>query len=602
MGDSRETSFDCIFGEHLEGDLVLDDQIICCILNRIDCFVSQSLGNKSVDSVFLYPHAFHGENDDFLDKVGKAIGNLQALDTLSISPHNAYPEDDEQELPNSDWEILACILSHVRQKVEIILRDSEMWDVEAVQALARKIRGHPAITSFGQDTIMFPCYASLDSLYSVLATLPALKSVNLGHRRQQPQPDEGSTLAHHESLTELLLSPSLRTVSFGPSFTPALCQATANALMGDTAVTNLHFSKCSFSAGESAAILGNGFGRNTSVSHIKVVMPFDETLNGALAAALPSNSTLQVLAFDALPWEDPVAHVDWSPIFSGLGRNTGLKSLKVAVYHWMDESLCTAMQNGLEANETLESLELNHVHVDDDNAAMWRRSLSFLRTNKALKSLMVTLQKDVTESCISTFRLDIATMLQENTSLENLFVQSLKGIEIRAEEYFELVTALQHNTTLESLNLNCQLQSWLNENEKEQTATRLNDDEDNHMASLLTKNYALESIPGIDLENEARNVGAILRLNKAGRRYLVQDGSSISKGVDVLSKVNNDINCVFLHLLENPRLCDSSAVEMVTTSESNSGRSTNLTASSGGGKREQASEPQGGKESRRRLA
>jgi hypothetical protein len=58
-------------------------------------------------------------------------------------------------------------------------------------------------------------------------------------------------------------------------------------------------------------------------------------------------------------------------------------------------------------------------------------------------------------------------------------------------------------------------------------------------------------------------VDAILRLNAAGRRYLVQDGSSISKGVEVLSRVNNDINCVFLHLLENPRLCDRRAVEMV---------------------------------------
>jgi hypothetical protein len=126
----------------------------------------------------------------------------------------------------------------------------------------------------------------------------------------------------------------------------------------------------------------------------------------------------------------------------------------------------------------------------------------------------------------------------------------------------------------------------LNEDENKQTAARLSDDEDKHMASLLKKNNALERIPGIDLENEARNVGAILRLNKAGRRYLIQDGSSISKGVVVLSKVNNDINCVFLHLSENLRLRDRSAVEMVTAGESNSGRSANPTAFRGGGKRE----------------
>jgi hypothetical protein len=57
-----------------------------------------------------------------------------------------------------------------------------------------------------------------------------------------------------------------------------------------------------------------------------------------------------------------------------------------------------------------------------------------------------------------------------------------------------------------------------------------------------------------------------LRLNEAGRHYLVMDGSSISKGVDVLSVVSDDVNCVFLHLLENPRLCDRGAVETTSFS------------------------------------
>jgi hypothetical protein len=51
-------------------------------------------------------------------------------------------------------------------------------------------------------------------------------------------------------------------------------------------------------------------------------------------------------------------------------------------------------------------------------------------------------------------------------------------------------------------------------------------------------------------EGSVGGLRAILRLNEAGRRYLIQDGSSISKGVEVLSRVNIDINCVFLHLLE----------------------------------------------------
>jgi hypothetical protein len=37
-------------------------------------------------------------------------------------------------------------------------------------------------------------------------------------------------------------------------------------------------------------------------------------------------------------------------------------------------------------------------------------------------------------------------------------------------------------------------------------------------------------------------VRAILLLNAAGRRYLIKDGSSISKGVDVLSAVSDEID------------------------------------------------------------
>jgi hypothetical protein len=283
-----------------------------------------------------------------------------------------------------------------------------------------------------------------------------------------------------------------------------------------------------------------------------------------------------------------------SPVFLALGENTGLKTLKLDVYGSMRESLCTAMADRLRMNETLETLELNERPMNE-NSAMWSRALSFLRTNKALKSLMVTLEDDetgsVTESmesmtqlCASAFCIDIVAILQENASLERLSIKSLCSIELEEYEYFVLVTALQHNKALKSLDINPYHTIWLN------------NDYNKRIASLLKKNYALERFP--DSSRRGKDVGAILRLNAAGRRYLIEDGSSISKGVEVLSRVNDDTNCVFLHLLDNPGLCDRRAVEMV--GESNDG-STSPTPSSGGENREQAS-PHKGKEFRRRLA
>jgi hypothetical protein len=420
-----------------------------------------------------------------------------------------------------------------------------------------------------------------------LSTLPALESVSFSAPEVR-QADE-STLALSESLTELLRLPTLRLVRFNNfSFTPALFQATANAFMEGTAVTELEFMVCSFSAVECDFMMANGFSRIASVTSI-IAHKCKNTiaLVDALAAVLPLNSTLRHLELGQRSDDDPGC---LSPLFLALGHNTGLKTLTIFMQGSAEDSLCTAINVGLRMNETLESLRLYSAPLSDDNADSWCSAFSFLRTNKTLKSLGFYVRYGLTESCLSAFRIDIAVMLEDNASLGSLSIQAVNSSKMKAQDYVAFVTALKHNGTLKTLIL------------QPHFTIQLTDDEDKHVAKFLKKNYALESVPGIDLENRAGDVGAILRLNAAGRRHLVQDGSSISKGVKVLSSVNDDNNCVFLHLLENPRLCDRTAVELPDADESSS-HSTSPTAiySSGGEKREQDI-LHGGKESRRRLA
>jgi hypothetical protein len=585
--------------------LDLNEGILPWIFNHIDYFVSKSQGNKQVKQVRLLPHAFNNCDHEAWDKVGQAIGNLQALKTLRIARSENYhdegassDEDDDEVVPPVpilDWEILAWILRHVRQNVRVEIDDARLRTIEEVQPLAQAICGHPTITSF-QDIGLFP-YESLGTLFSTLTTLPALESVSFG-APEVSQADE-STLAHPESLTELLRVPTLRYVQFYDFyFTPALFRASANALMEGTVVTKLEFMDCSFSAVECDLMMANSLSRNTSV--ISIITDHcnnTRALFDVLAAALPSNSTLRYLELGRQDDDDPDC---LSPVFSALGQNTGLKSLKVDCSDSMNESLCTAIKNGLGMNEALESLELSGVHVTDDNADSWCTAFSFLHTNKTLESLVATLDGDETESCVSTLRSDIACILQDNTSLGSLSIQrrsikiteeciSIRGwsIEIKAEEFIAFVTGLQHNTTLRILSLYHITGSL-----------QLTDEEDKQMAALLKKNYALESFPNINLKNRASDVSAILRLNEAGRRYLIQDGSSISKGVEVLSDVNDDLKCVFLHLLENPRLCDRGAVEVASDSNGNGGPSRPVNHIE---KREHGRTQNEGKESRRRL-
>jgi hypothetical protein len=574
--EKMEAYYTCLRLE--QRTLLLDAHLLDLILNDIDCFVSQSRGNETIEILALYPGAFNGNDDNFWDKLGQAIDNLQALGILRIYLVGDDHDDDLIVVPTHCWEILARILSHVRQEVRVQLDDSKTWAVEEVQALARAIHGHPMIIHF-QTGNALP-HESMDSLYSALATLPALEAVRLSSI-----PEDEITLANPESLTDLFLVPSLQSVSFSEfHFTSALCQATANALTEGTAITHLEFGYCSFSVEGGATVVANGLSRNTSVTSIEVVTS-DEALYNALATALPSNSTLRQLRLSGQDNDD--GH-DLSPVFLALGKNTGLKSL-ILNLGTMDESLSTAMKGGLGRNETLERLEIHDVPLCDDSSALKYRALSFIRTNKALKSLIINLEEDITEAEAYAFGVDILAMLQDNVSLESLKIRSRDTIKV--EDYVTYITTLLHNTTLKSM----VFQSF--DGHARQLVRQLTDDENKQMAKTLKTNYGLERLPDIELEIHAGDAGAILRLNKVGRRYLVQDGSSISKGVEVLSAVSNEINCVFLHLLENPRLCDRSAVEIASDSTEGSRGSTS--PANHIRKREQDQALKKGKESRR---
>jgi hypothetical protein len=126
---------------------------------------------------------------------------------------------------------------------------------------------------------------------------------------------------------------------------------------------------------------------------------------------------------------------------------------------------------------------------------LWCRAFSFLRTNKTRKSLVVSVSYGAS---VSAFLLNIATMLQQNASLQSLTVESFNRIE-GAKKHLVLITVLQHNKTLKTLSM------------YPNRSFALTHDEDKQMAALLKKNYAMESLSDIDLDIEAGDLGAIVR-------------------------------------------------------------------------------------------
>jgi hypothetical protein len=241
--------------------------------------------------------------------------------------------------------------------------------------------------------------------------------------------------------------------------------------------------------------------------------------------------------------------------------------------------------NGCIVNMKRKASSALNVAATDLNVAavLARNALSFLRTNSTLKSLTVSFQQPQKESYVSAFRLEAVKML-ENTFLESLTIQS-SGSNIDVEEFVEQISALQRDTTLKTLDFDDTDESFYYKVEKA-----------NRLVPILMKKYGLENLAPVINCTDYGTIKAILRLNGAGRRYLIKDGSSISKGVDVLSAVSDEIDCVFLHLLENPGLCDRRGVETNVRSHL---PGANLDESTTGGKRDRA-QSQPCKEPRRR--
>jgi hypothetical protein len=130
--------------------------------------------------------------------------------------------------------------------------------------------------------------------------------------------------------------------------------------------------------------------------------------------------------------------------------------------------------------------------------------------------------------------------LGKNSTLETLEILAVAHV---TSFHIAVVEALQLNNTLKTLRVCYGTQN-------------LTDDEVKHLTSVVKEKLRRSS--RLDFSDDRTRLASILRLNGAGRRYLKDGhGSVVSKGVGVLSAVSDDLNCVFLHLLENPSLCQT---------------------------------------------
>jgi hypothetical protein len=385
-----------------------------------------------------------------------------------------------------------------------------------------------------------------------LATLPALESAILGHAdilgnadfEDHVDLEDLHAMEHPEHITTLLLSPSLRSVEFEQFFiTNPVSQAIALALRTGSPITCLTLTRCHSVDGREAAIV-SALQRNSTLKTLS--LGNGESVCEALRAALLVNTTLTDLTLHTL-WIPRIRRTWLQPFFVALRMNTSLQRLGMNNLSLSDEFVCAALGDVFAKNSVLEELTLDceGSSLRETEVASWRTILPFLRDNKTLKSFTITVNGGAMSPHVASFCIDTVAMLENNSSLECLEISTCSS-GISLNNYFTALESLQTNTALKTLRLHPNLNSIRDGGKIK------------HLISLVKKNYELERLDEVlCTQDKTGEVGTILRLNRAGRRYLIEeDAGSIVKGVEVLVAVRDDLGCLFYHLLENPLLCE----------------------------------------------
>jgi hypothetical protein len=552
---------------------------------HVDSFIELSEGNNVVEEVYLDPYWIENRirrsDENWEEKLGLALGNLESLKVLRITYDNDMYEDN---LLHPDWEAVARVLEHIWQKITLHVSHIETTQTHRSNtAFARAIEGHPSIQRFEtHDSFDFSTFGIL---LSALATLPALESTVLGHAEELT--GAPITLHHPEQLTTLLRSPSLRSVEFRIFvLTKPVCQAIALALRTPASpITCLELTKCLFPDGDDDAdSIVNALEGNSTLLTLRLVdNEFDEDdynvdddhdddddddhdddedddddegLCHAVTALLLVNATLTDLTIRMLPSANFRRLLP--PFFMALKTNTSLKKLDLGNLTLSKQSLCEALCEFFANNLVLEELTLhcNDRSMRDSDTASWRTVLPFLRDSKTLKSFTFHVNRETmvprthpswaypparitkfATLCCDT----VASILEGNSSLEQLDIYSTG---ISADAYLSAIESLQMNTTLKMLRFY-------------PIFDVSRDDEITRLIKLVKKNYGLEDLDeGWFSYDKTGELRTLLRLNRAGRHYLIQDMGSIPKGVEVLVAVRDHLDCLFYHLRENPLLCD----------------------------------------------
>jgi Ran GTPase-activating protein (RanGAP) involved in mRNA processing and transport len=278
----------------------------------------------------------------------------------------------------------------------------------------------------------------------------------------------------------------------------------------------------------------------------------DRECGMALANLLQTNGTLKAVhvGFNKLPDECGVAIAnalsantnittfDFS--VNGLGRGASLAFSQVLAANacrldylnlsknMLRDDGCAGLALALHTNTTLKALVLSETLITDISCVALASSLA---VNTSLELLDLSNNKVCDHGCGA-----LSRALKSNSSLKNL---NLSGNQVGDVGGIAIAMALPTNTTLHTLNLSGNIS--------------LGPASYKALEIMILKNLGLTEFE-IPVTPPDSTIPSFLKLNRLGRKQLLQEMEDASWWIEVVAKCTEDIHCLYYLIRANPAL------------------------------------------------
>jgi Ran GTPase-activating protein (RanGAP) involved in mRNA processing and transport len=482
----------------------------------------EALGaNHTVQSVNLILRFFRKLSDDEKKSLFRAVGSLPQLESLRVGSSG---------LAGLALELITEALSNTRNLTSLTLHSIHFKEHVFYLPITKEVLNTKdaefiaflrALSTLGKSLECF-ILEDVEDTFDLNALVGTLMSLpNLQHLSMKSYAFTSSL--HRNSLASLFGSPTINSLALRRLFLAPLLPELLISLEDNTVLERLSLEQ-NWMGQDCGMALAYLLGTNRTLKDINVgYNTIPDACGAAIANALANNRT--VTRFDFTANDLKLDACRGFAILLAANNNSSLEHLNLAQNQLRDQGV-VMIAGALQTNTTLKSLTLAETQMTAVSCSILAASLL---QNSTLERLNIADNRVRDEGSIS-----IAAVLKQNTTLTGL---NLFGNQITEAGVVPMVEALNENSTLEKVNL--------------ASNPSLGDAVYEALERMIESNYTLKHL-WLPTRLLGSTIPSYLKLNKIGRKQLMQEMHNAQSWVDAIEACANDVHCLYFLVRANP--------------------------------------------------